>query len=420
MIFNQKITATIFFVTVFFNSLSAGTGGSGYSRYGIGDLRYFNSSRMQGTGSLGLALLPSNSISRMNPAAWSNISRTRFSIGMLYEGFSANDNTASAYLSGMNFNGGAFAFPLAPSSGITLGLGLVPYSSINYHVIAPHSISGLQFTMEYIGEGGISVGFLGSSVRIGNDVHVGAKLNYYFGTMRHTVGQVFQDNSLNTNVENVRTIHTKGAGATVGCVYTGLGNMLHLDELSYLNFGIVLTTSATLSTSEEHLLTYKTSSLTTRDTVNKPERLLKIPASFGVGLVYGTGRYIFSTDIYYQPWNNFNGTGTILPTKRSNVRFGAGGELFPRRDAESFVERIAYRAGFFYNASYYRIRGQSINEIGFTIGFGLPVISDTRLNIGVEYSLRGTTASQLQKDKILRISFTLSGGEQWFYRPPEE
>lgn len=412
---------SVVLVVVFFSSvLSAGSGGSGYSRYGIGDLRYFSSSRSQAMGGLGLGMLPSNSINRFNPASWTTISRTRFSVGVLYEGFSTSDNSGSAYLSSMNFSGAAFAFPLASSSGVTMGMGLTPYSAVNYRIVAPHDTLGLHFTMDYTGEGGISVAFLGSSVRIGNDVHIGTKLNYYFGTLRHSVAQIFQDNSVNANVENMRTVHTRGFSVTFGGIYTGLRHLFHLDESSFFNIGVIVTTPATLSTTEEHLLTYKTSSLTTRDTLSKPESSLKIPTAVGVGLVYGKERYLLAADMYYQSWSSSTKKGILLPANRNNLRLSVGGELVPKRETESFLSRIAYRAGFFYNALYYRINGQAINEIGLTGGFGLPVISDTRLNVGIEYSFRGTTASQLQKDKILRISLTLSGGEQWFYRPPEE
>jgi len=408
------------FIIIVSSVVFAASGGSGYSRYGIGDLRYFNSGRSAGMGGAGLALLPSNTIGQLNPAAWTNIFRTQFSVGMLYEGFSTADSATSAFLSGMNFNGAAFAFPVVSSSGITLAVGLTPYSTINYHIVSPQSNAGLLYDVEYIGEGGISLGFLGSSVKIGNSLHLGAKLNYYFGTMRHTVSQQFADNSLFTDVENLRTLSAKGIGITIGGVYTGFRNVFHLEESSFFNLGVVFSTPASMSATEEHLLTYTTSSATSRDTIYLPESSFTLPLSLGVGIAYGTERYALAADVSYQPWRDVTGTGVMLPPRRNSVRLSFGGELLPKREPTTFVERVAYRAGFFYHASYYRIRSQAINEIGFTAGCGLPVISDTRLNIGIEYSFRGTTVSQLQKDKILRISFTLNGGEQWFYRPPEE
>ena len=37
-----------------------------------------------------------------------------------------------------------------------------------------------------------------------------------------------------------------------------------------------------------------------------------------------------------------------------------------------------------------------------------------------EYAVRGTTDLGLQKDHIVRLSFTVTGGEMWFVHPPEE
>src|SRR5439155_1874127 len=97
---------------------------------------------------------------------------------------------------------------------------------------------------------------------------------------------------------------------------------------------------------------------------------------------------------------------------RDSYRFGTGVELVPKKDpAAPFTQRIAYRFGIFYNASYYQVKGEKINEAGLTGGFGIPLLSDTRLSISGEYSFRGTTDLQLQKDKILRISLTLDIGE---------
>lgn len=415
------MTFRIFLLTfVIITPLLGRNGGSGYSRYGIGDLRYFNSSRSQGMGGAGLALLPTNAISRMNPAAWCYIRQTRFSLGMLYEGFSTTDNNASAYLSGTNFNGAAFAIPLLPQSGVVAGFGLTPYSTVNYNIRYSENRLGINYTLTYEGKGGLSVGFLGISGIVLKDFHLGTKLNYYFGTLRHIINQTFDDISIYTNVSDERLVKLRGLGITCGAVYTGLRNAFGLDEVSWFNVGLVFSTASQLKVSEEHLFTYKTALLTTRDTARFSGRNLSLPASLGIGVAYGNDRYVLTSDFYYQQWSDFTAMGAIAKTNRNNVRLGAGWELLPKKETTLLLERTAYRLGLFYNATYYRIRGQAIDEIGMTAGVGLPIVADTRFNIGIEYSFRGTTAQQLQKDKILRISAALTGGELWFVRPLTE
>src|SRR5271169_3974482 len=119
----------IIILTVFYSpkGWADDSGGSGYSRYGIGDLSYFLTNRAIGMGGAGLAVLTNNEIDQMNPAAWARITRTRFSVSTLYEGFSTSDNSHSSYLSQMDFNGLSIAIPVATGSGAVISAGFTPY-----------------------------------------------------------------------------------------------------------------------------------------------------------------------------------------------------------------------------------------------------------------------------------------------------
>src|ERR1700690_1674097 len=102
------------------------SGGSGYSRYGIGDLSYFLTNRAVGMGGAGFAVFTNNEIDQMNPAAWAHIIRTRFSISSRYEGYSTSDNSTSSYLSHMVFTGLSVAIPVSTGSGIVVSGGITP------------------------------------------------------------------------------------------------------------------------------------------------------------------------------------------------------------------------------------------------------------------------------------------------------
>jgi hypothetical protein len=83
---------------------------------------------------------------------------------------------------------------------------------------------------------------------------------------------------------------------------------------------------------------------------------------------------------------------------------------------------MTYRVGAYVNSSYLKVNGQGINEYFVTGGVGLPIFlslnSEARLNVSLEYGLRGTTANGLQKDSITRLTVSLSGSDTWFI-PPE-
>ena len=82
-----RIIALAIAVIVSTLPLAAGSGGSVYSRFGIGDLRFASSTRLFGMGGTGAAYRPAGSINDVNPASWSDISTVRFSATALYEGF---------------------------------------------------------------------------------------------------------------------------------------------------------------------------------------------------------------------------------------------------------------------------------------------------------------------------------------------
>jgi hypothetical protein len=115
------------------------------------------------------------------------------------------------------------------------------------------------------------------------------------------------------------------------------------------------------------------------------------------------------------PVNDFN-----LTPLRNSQRIGAGVELMAQRDPLApFSDRVAYRIGGYYDASYLVLNGVSLNEYGVSAGIGFPIWAESRISLGVQYGWRGTTENQLQKDRILRISASMNISEFWFNRPEE-
>ena len=413
-----RLFLLLFIISV--TTVFSDSGGSGYSRYWLGDFHYFSTSRAMGMGGASIAVMSTNAIDQVNPAAWGHISSMRFSVSVLYEGYSTTDGVQSAFLGSANFNGFMLAIPIVSQSGIVFGGGITPLSKVNYNIIGPLQLGGLDYTLQYLGRGGLSQAHAGLSASLGNDLSLGAKLNYYFGTLHHTVIQSFS--SLQYTDGGVeRSTRLNGVGFTFGATYSGLKKFFNLPETNALNVGLVFTTTSYLKAIDQRFFTYTTGSLTTRDTSTSPESKVRMPFALGGGISYLSDRMLLASDLYYQNWSQYDARGINPSEIRDSYRFGAGGEVLPKREALApFFQRLAYRFGFFYNATYYNIKGEPVNEVGLTGGVGIPVFHETRLNIAAEYSFRGTTNQQLQKDKIFRLSFTLSGGELWFIRNEEE
>lgn len=400
--------------------LPAGQGGSTYSRFGIGDIAYPGTGRSIGMGGAHLALLTVNDIDQMNPAGWARINFTRFHAGAMYEGYSVDDGRSTAYYGGTKFDGFMLAIPISTSRGIVFGAGIVPYSRVNYNVVSPASKSGLTYTLQYLGDGGLSLGQAGFSWSLLHDLHIGGKLNYYFGTLHNQINQTFTSDQY-TNADLDRASRLRGIGSSWGVIYSGFRNFLPLPESGELSVGFLLTTTSYLSLTEERLFSYTTGSVTTGDTTERDGGKVTVPYAIGAGIAYTTDRLAIAGDFHYQKWDRFRFGKIRQPEIRDSYRIALGAEWIPRRESfASFLERAAYRLGGSYHSTYYSFRGTDINEIGITGGMGFSIVGDTRLNIGAQYVFRGTTDDGLQKDRILRISFMITGSELWFQRPPEE
>jgi hypothetical protein len=401
-----------------FTSLYAKDGGSAYTRYGLGDIRYYQSGRSVGFGGIGAAVFSNYSINRLNPAGWTTLTRTRYEISGMFEGILTSDRAKSAYFADMSFAGFMISFPIMPSRGITFAGGILPYSNVKYEVVTQTKIDELQFGSRYIGDGGISVGHLGSSVRIGSDINLGARFNYYFGPLTYTTQQNFSVSDY-TNPEVRRSTYLSGIGFTFGGIFTGLSSILNLPKSSSLNIGLVLTTGSNLKQTQEKYYKFNNQVVLSYDTLITEKEDIKIPLAIGGGISYMTERYLIASDFHYQGW----GGTTILdtPELQNALRIALGTELLPKKDPSmSPLKQTIYRAGIYYNSTYYKVNNRSIDEYGITAGIGIPVFGEIRLDMGIDFSMRGTTEDYLQKDNIFRFTLSLAGGEPWFVRPAQD
>ena len=419
---SHSLTLGVFVMAVLMPGadLLAGGLGSGYSRFGVGEIRYGFGERSFAMGGSGLAAPGTSSINTLNPATWTSLNRMRFSVGLSYDGYTLEDGRSSTFLSSARFNGFVFGIPLSTEHGLTVSMGLVPYSVVNFDVVSNRTEGGYDYSLHEVGNGGLTSAYLGISAIAGNDWHLGIKYSYLFGSLEHITNQTFASSSL-TNTRITRTNELSGSTVTLGLVYSGLGTILNISGANNLSAGVVFSTGTRLTTTSENLYEYSAGgSVIGRDTIPVAEGRSQLPLMFGGGLSYVHGdHYLVAADLLYQNWNRF----TLLdvhPTElRDSYRISVGGEFLPRKEVSAgYWDRTAYRFGIFYDATNLRIGTTGINEYGVTTGVGMPVFGETRFNIGVQYSIRGTTA--IERDKIIRVTLTLNSGELWFVRPPEE
>lgn len=390
-------------------------GGSSYSRYGKGDILFFGGSRAYALGGCGIATLNTEYLNQFNPAGLSKLLLTQFAASFENTTISSHtQNQGAAKYNTFGFQSFFVAIPVSIENGIGLSLEYTPYSRVAYAVRKTSLQEGYLFTNTYYGNGGIASIALGLSFSLTQNIHAGVKVANYYGRTEQYTKADFESSDL-TNSEYEYSHNYNGFAGTFGVIVEHVGKELGVQALEPLTVGITFSPPAKLTTD---VIAYYPAFDTS---IVKKTGTSDIPFSLGFGVSYRIdSRYQVVSDLQFQDWKNAPMIGQNEPTLRNAIRFGIGCERLPERRQSSFWQRTAYRIGGYYHQTYYTLNGTGIDEIGITAGLGIPVGAIGKLDLGFQYGVRGTTATNLQKDTFYRISLGLTVSERWFLQFEEE
>lgn len=414
----MKLTGLLLVVILACPLALAGSGGSAYSIFGIGDIRYQPFARSSAMGFTGIGFSSPTVFNPSSPGSWSRINRTRVEVSFLYEGFTTSDGSRTLYRASGDFNGAGIAIPISTTSGVVFVGGFLPYSNVDYSTFTRGSQAGIDYTINHTGEGGLTRGFAGLSYSPWKSFSLGSALEYTFGIIdRRRVITATSTTALPAVGGTVTEASTlNGLTYSLGGVYTGFGDWS--DALHNLSAGFRISSRGKLNTTSQFIYEFTTE----RDSSAEVNNHVVIPFAFGVGLSYQAGeRYYLSADYFAQAWGSATFNGIDPREIRNNHRFGIGAERLGMREFDTpWLDKLTYRLGFYYDATYYTVNGTGINQWGVTGGVSFPLFGDGRMNIAADYGRRGVTENGLVRDNVLRMIFSLNFSELWFVRYEEE
>ncbi|MFV5699603.1 hypothetical protein ACM55H_14640 [Flavobacterium sp. ZT3R17] len=386
---------------------------SPYSFYGIGDIRFKGT--LENRSMAGVAVeQDSIHINLENPASFSNLKLTTFSLGGTYATKSLKSNTGSANTRRTTLDYLAVGLPLGKFGA---GFGLIPYSSVGYKIESLSAIDG-AVNRRLSGNGGLNKVFLGVGYKIAPNFSIGADAHYNFGKI--------ETNSLEfiTNVpvgtRELNTADLSGVNFNIGTMYQAkISKKLSL----YTSLNYTLESTLT-SKNTRNISSVRYSSgfdvLVVDVLADQNEQVkLKMPSkiSFGAG-IGESKKWLIGGMVAYQKTsgqeNSYN--------KASNVGYGRygsvslGGYYIPSYNSfSSYAKRIVYRGGIKYEKTGLMINSESINNTGFTLGLGLPITgSFSNINLGFELGKRGTTNANLVQENYANFSVGFSLNDKWF------
>ncbi len=407
---------TQIFLLLLFTSLPVfAGGGSLYTHFGLGDLRLSYSARRFGLGELGIAMNDKEFLNSINPAAWNSLRLTRFESGILYNGAKINDGISSTYQSGTYFNGVTFGLPIDHDYGISVAIGLVPLSNVEYNLsqnIVDANVG--TYTLSLQGTGGIQRFFIGSSYRLPFDFSLGLAYEYYIGRITNSSIVTFASGSTFQNATFRKEINYHGMGFTAGIISSDLSKYFETKNLKDFRIGVVFTPTVALTTDSLD------NSITSIGTVPLSTNTYKtkLPYKFGVGASFKwTDNYTFALDYYYQKFSGFTENNIPSPYLQDFYKLSLGFEYNNiETRSNTFWEHVMVRGGLSYEQSQYRINGTGLSQYSVYAGFSMPLSFDNTIDIGFQYGTRGTTASNLVKENFFKFIVGLSIGELWFIR----
>ena len=112
-----------------------------------------------------------------------------------------------------------------------------------------------------------------------------------------------------------------------------------------------------------------------------------------------------------------NGSSVFTSTVSHSVR--AGFEIVPNRnDIRYYLRRCAYRAGVYYDTSYYLFDGNRVNSLGITFGVTLPVFRwYNGITVGVDMGQRGSLRNNMVRERYISFAVGFNIHDLWFQKP---
>ncbi|MCF0189285.1 MAG: hypothetical protein HUK04_07335 [Bacteroidaceae bacterium] len=407
---------------------------SAYSRYGVGTLmpraNGFNIS-MAGAG---LAVMSTNRINPSNPASYSAIDRETFllDVGMSFDAnvMKMESVTQTRLASRLNYVN--IGFQLVKNLG--LAIGYMPISSIGYdystsmHVgFSPTSQKEIRCATTYFGTGGIQQVFLGLGFSPFKNFSIGVNAGYLWGIYQHAMTQYFTEGGATSSDYGTPTAVYSADISTYSLDF-GLQYGLAVSEKDLLSIGATFGLGHNTKTDATYLRYVMGA-----DTINNKHcpKAFDLPMTFAGGLAYQHGvQWRVAADFEYQQWSKCTSPrieekgGTVEYVTRTGdykdrMSVHVGGEFCPDYMSTSYLKRMTYRVGGFFNTPYVKVNGlNGPKEYGVTAGFMLPITNAINnrscVNVGFRWNHVEPSSPGMIRENQYNITLGLTFNEQWF------
>ena len=403
---------------------------SPYSIYGIGDISKEGTAFNKSMGGVGVATRNRRFINYLNPAAVT----ARDSLSFMADfGLSQSNNVykqgdlRSAHNT-FNIYNFVMSFPIYRSSAFMVGI--TPFSDTGYDfssIETDPDIIGQTGNISYdsYGTGSVYKVFAGAGVTLWKRLSLGAEAIYYFGNLDKVTNMDYSNSSYRS-VNSGNDLMIRGTTGKFGLQYEQkLGG-----DVSMI-IGATYRLSTSMKGNSINYRYAKQDSVT--DTLKYQEgdlrkAGLKFADELGVGIsVKGGEKWTAEFNYFRSDWRNSgfdSNSGFSVKsdnetfTSTVSQSFRAGFEIVPNRnDIRYYLRKCAYRAGVYYDQSYYKLNGNNVNSMGITLGVTLPVFRlYNGLTLGVDLGQRASTRNNMIRERYATFVVGFNIHDIWFQK----
>ena len=422
---------TVFLIISICSSAQSGTYGaySPYSIYGIGEISKQGTAYNKSMGGVGIASRNKRYINYLNPAAVTARDSLSFmaDFGISNKNTVFSQNDVKSAKNTFNVYDFVMSFPIYKSSAFMIGI--TPFSDVGYDFSSveknPDIIGNTgNVTYDSYGTGSVYQIFASAGATFWKRLSVGAEMLFLFGNIDKVTNMNFEDDSYRS-LNSGHDLTVRGITGKFGLQY---------EQKVASNVSVTLGATYRLKTNMRGYSTdYKyavqssvTDTLRYNVGVLKDEGL-KFGDELGIGIsVKGGEKWSAEFDYLRSDWSDskmetapgFASVGKSSFTSSVSQSFRAGFEIVPNRnDIRYYLRRCAYRAGVYYDQSYYRLDGRDVNTIGVTLGVTLPVFRwYNGISLGVDMGQRGNKNDGMIRERYAMFVIGFNIHDIWFQK----
>lgn len=418
------------FSCVFAKAQTDGTysGFSPYSVYGVGNLHTPGTAWNRGMGGVGIAARNHRFINIMNPASITARDTLSFMADFGLDGRISvfSEGEKRALNTTFNIDDFVISFPMWNHTAFMVGV--TPISDVGYKIAyselnKDNIVTGRQ-KFSSVGNGGVYQVFAAAAGTLWNRLSIGAQANYSFGNITKKAAMSYEDEASRS--------WTTGDSLQVNNITAKIGLQYEqpIARGSSLILGATYKISTPITGYHTHYEVKGIDKTTGRYQELLKEKNVWMGDELGIGLSYRKGDdLLIEFDYTRTDWSRsgfdgvagFSNSGDAPFASSVGQTFRVGAEITPNRnDIRYFLKRCTYRAGAYYDSSYYTVGGAHVDAVGITVGMTIPVFRwYNGLSIGLDFGRRGLQTSQV-KETYFGFNVGMNVFDIWFKKPHYE